>query len=92
MQFLEDQGLYESVEESSLREEVLGTLDHLVKDWVKQVGRAAELADSFVSDSNAKIFTFGSYRLGVHGPGDSTLPLRLVQMVLTLETPACFLS
>ena len=73
MQFLEDQGLYESVEESSLREEVLGTLDSLVKDWVKQVGRATELADSFVSDSNAKIFTFGSYRLGVHGPGDSTL-------------------
>lgn len=68
-QFLEEQGLYESVAESSLREEVLGTLDNLVKDWVKKVGRAAELSDSFVSDSNAKIFTFGSYRLGVHGPG-----------------------
>lgn len=69
LQFLEDQGLYESVDESSLREEVLGTLDKLVKDWVKNVGRAAELADTFVADSNAKIFTFGSYRLGVHGPG-----------------------
>lgn len=91
MQFLEEQGLYESVEESSLREEVLGTLDNLVKEWVKQVGRATELADSFVSDSNAKIFTFGSYRLGVHGPGDSTSPLCMVQLVLTLETPACFL-
>ena len=73
MQFLEEQGLYESVEESCLREEVLGTLDKLVKDWVKIVGRAAELADSFVSDSNAKIFTFGSYRLGVHGPGRHSL-------------------
>ena len=69
LQFLQDQGLYESVAESSLREDVLGTLDKLVKDWVKKVGRAAELADSFVADSNAKIFTFGSYRLGVHGPG-----------------------
>ncbi|KAL3152581.1 hypothetical protein ABBQ32_001602 [Trebouxia sp. C0010 RCD-2024] len=67
--FLQDQGLYESTDESSLREEVLGTLDKLVKDWVKKVGRAAELADTFVADSNAKIFTFGSYRLGVHGPG-----------------------
>jgi len=73
LQFLEQQGLYESVAESSLREEVLGTLDKLVKDWVKKVGRAAELADSFVSDSNAKIFTFGSYRLGVHGPGQLIL-------------------
>lgn len=70
LQFLQDQGLYESTDESSLREEVLGTLDKLVKDWVKKVGRAAELADTFVADSNAKIFTFGSYRLGVHGPGE----------------------
>lgn len=68
-QFLEEQGLYESVDESSLREEVLGTLDKLVKHWVKKVGRAADLAESFVADSTAKIFTFGSYRLGVHGPG-----------------------
>ena len=73
LQFLQDQGLYESVDESSLREEVLGTLDKLVKDWVKKVGRAAELADTFVADSNAKIFTFGSYRLGVHGPGEALL-------------------
>ena len=72
MQFLEEEGLYESIEESALREEVLGTLDNLVKEWVKRVGRAAELADSFVSDSNAKIFTFGSYRIGVHGPGTIT--------------------
>ena len=73
LQFLEDQGLYESVDECSLREEVLGTLDKLVKDWVKKVGCAAELADTFVADSNAKIFTFGSYRLGVHGPGEALL-------------------
>lgn len=75
LQFLQDQGLYESTDESSLREEVLGTLDKLVKDWVKKVGRAAELADTFVADSNAKIFTFGSYRLGVHGPGEYCLCL-----------------
>ena len=56
-----------------MREEVLGNLDKLVKDWVKKVGRAAELADTFVADSNAKIFTFGSYRLGVHGPGETLL-------------------
>ena len=77
LQFLEDQGLYESVDESSLREEVLGALDKLVKDWVKKVGRAAELADTFVADSNAKIFTFGSYRLGVHGPGAALLSDRI---------------
>ena len=63
--------MYETVHESSLREDVLGTLDKLVKEWVKKVGQAQQLADSFVADSNAKIFTFGSYRLGVHGPGEA---------------------
>lgn len=90
LQFLEDQGLYESVDESSLREEVLGTLDKLVKDWVKKVGRAAELADNFVAESNAKIFTFGSYRLGVHGPGEalSTSPVGLPIGTLKACNPA----
>lgn len=71
IQYLEDEGLYESVQESSLREDVLGTLDKLVKEWVKKVGEAQQLADSFTAESNAKIFTFGSYRLGVHGPGEA---------------------
>lgn len=86
LQFLEEQGLYETVAESSLREEVLGTLDNLVKDWVKKVGRAAELADSFVSDSNAKIFTFGSYRLGVHGPGQLVLCACASHIASTYQT------
>ncbi len=95
LQFLEEQDLYESVAESSLREEVLGTLDNLVKDWVKKVGRAAELADSFVSDSNAKIFTFGSYRLGVHGPGQLILCACAAHVISTYQTlvlPTCRVS
>ncbi|GAB4840343.1 Nuclear poly(A) polymerase 1 [Ancistrocladus abbreviatus] len=67
--FLVDVGLYESREESIKREEVLGRLDELVKVWVKNVSRAKGFNDHIVEESNAKIFTFGSYRLGVHGPG-----------------------
>lgn len=70
MQCLREQGLYESNEEAVLREEVLGRLDRLVKEWVLRVSSWQGLGDYGDVDANAKIFTFGSYRLGVHGPGE----------------------
>ena len=60
------ENLYETQEEALVREEVLGMLESLVKNWIKSVaasvGRPTEKA-------NSNIYTFGSYRLGVHGPG-----------------------
>lgn len=67
--YLVDAGLYESPEESTNREEVLGRLNQIVRIWVKSVSRAKGLNEQLVQEANAKIFTFGSYRLGVHGPG-----------------------
>ncbi|XP_022750733.1 nuclear poly(A) polymerase 1-like isoform X1 [Durio zibethinus] len=67
--FLEDSGLYEMREEAIRREEVLGKLDQTVKEWVKKVTEAKGFGEQAVEEANAKIFTFGSYRLGVHGPG-----------------------
>ncbi|KAI5382726.1 nuclear poly(A) polymerase 1 isoform X2 [Lathyrus oleraceus] len=67
--YLQDAGLYESREEAICREEVLGRLDQIVKIWVKTITRAKGFNEQIVREANAKIFTFGSYRLGVHGPG-----------------------
>ncbi|KAE7999179.1 hypothetical protein FH972_003639 [Carpinus fangiana] len=67
--FLVDAGLYESEEEAAKREEVLGRIRQIVKDWVKQLTRLRGYTDQMVEDANAVILTFGSYRLGVHGPG-----------------------
>ncbi|CAN1839760.1 Nuclear poly(A) polymerase 1 [Linum perenne] len=67
--YLQDVGLYESREEAVSREEVLGRLDQIVKRWVKVISRTKGLNDQLVHEANAKIFTFGSYRLGVHSPG-----------------------
>ncbi|KAI3766549.1 hypothetical protein L2E82_16613 [Cichorium intybus] len=67
--FLIDAGLYESKEEAAKREDVLGRIKQIVVDWVKQLTRLRGYTDQMVEDANAVIFTFGSYRLGVHGPG-----------------------
>ncbi|KAM7267701.1 hypothetical protein ACFE04_009867 [Oxalis oulophora] len=67
--YLQNAGLYETREGAVDREEVLGRLDQIVKNWVKTISRAKGLNEQLVEEANAKIFTFGSYRLGVHGPG-----------------------
>ncbi|CAL4940194.1 unnamed protein product [Urochloa decumbens] len=67
--YLSDTGLYESQEDAVSREEVLGKLDQTVKAWIKKATRISGYGEQFVHEANAKIFTFGSYRLGVHGPG-----------------------
>ncbi|CAI0409532.1 unnamed protein product [Linum tenue] len=67
--FLVDSGLYETKEEAEQRQEVLGRIDQIVKAWVKQLTRLRGYTDQTVEEANAVLFTFGSYRLGVHGPG-----------------------
>ena len=57
------------------REQVLGRLHRLVKEWVQKVSALYGMSDVAESGTNAKIYTFGSYRLGVHGPGKQTRPL-----------------
>ncbi|MCO5574601.1 hypothetical protein L7F22_028389 [Adiantum nelumboides] len=66
--FLASAGVFESTQESTLRAEVLGRLDQTVKMWVKKVCSNRGFSHQLVELANAKIFSFGSYRLGVHGP------------------------
>ncbi|KAL6041167.1 polynucleotide adenylyltransferase [Balamuthia mandrillaris] len=65
----EDFHLFESPEESQQREEVLGRLQAIANEWVKKVSMDLGLSEGLAPEAGAKIFTFGSYRLGVHGPG-----------------------
>ncbi|KYQ91138.1 poly(A) polymerase [Tieghemostelium lacteum] len=62
-------GLFESQEESKKREEVLGKLNQIVLDWAKKVSLKRGFTEQMAAEVVAKIFTFGSYRLGVHGNG-----------------------
>lgn len=51
------------------REIVLGRVAALVKKFVKKICLARGLSELAANAAGGKIFTFGSYRLGVHGPG-----------------------
>lgn len=66
LQFLRDQGLYESEAERVLREDVLGQLGQMAQQWVAHLSDAHGYGED---GALARIYTFGSFRLGVHGPG-----------------------
>lgn len=54
---------------SIFREIVLGRISGLVTAFVHKVSMMRGLSESAAAAAGGKIFTFGSYRLGVHGPG-----------------------
>lgn len=68
---LRARGLFESEEEGEARETAIGQLNELVQTWMVAEGIAAGVleASATAADSPGRIYTFGSFRLGVHGPG-----------------------
>lgn len=65
--FLERHGSFEPPTEGLKRQTVLGLLCVWFRDWVQQEAKFAGMPSSFLP--GGKLLTFGSYRLGVHGPG-----------------------
>lgn len=66
---LRAQNTFEATEETNRRATVLQTLQQATVNFVKHVGQVKGLAPSVQKDSGGRVFTFGSYRLGVFGPG-----------------------
>ncbi|NXO50937.1 PAPOG polymerase, partial [Aramus guarauna] len=62
-------GVFEDEEELNHRVVVLGKLNNLVKEWISELGESKNLPPSIIANGGGKIFTFGSYRLGVHTKG-----------------------
>uniref|UniRef100_A0A8C9STI6 polynucleotide adenylyltransferase n=1 Tax=Scleropages formosus TaxID=113540 RepID=A0A8C9STI6_SCLFO len=60
-------GVFEDEEELNHRLEVLGKLNLFVKEWIKEISKTKNLPLS--ASVSGKIFTFGSFRLGVHTKG-----------------------
>ncbi|KAI9327098.1 Poly(A) polymerase central domain-containing protein [Obelidium mucronatum] len=64
---LRERDQYETEEEAQKREVVLGKLDAIFKDFVRKIALKRNMPESLANEAGGKIFTFGSYRLGVHG-------------------------
>ncbi|KAM4771991.1 poly(A) polymerase gamma [Rhinophrynus dorsalis] len=62
-------GVFEDDNELGHRMVVLGKLNNIVKEWIAELGECKSLPPSIISAAGGKIFTFGSYRLGVHTKG-----------------------
>lgn len=67
------------------RESVLGHVAALVKKFVYEISLKRGLSEAAASAAGGKIFTFGSYRLGVHGPGSDIDTLCVVPKHVSRE-------
>ncbi|PPQ67593.1 hypothetical protein CVT25_012087 [Psilocybe cyanescens] len=85
MEELRRQNTFESEEEAKTREIVLGRVAALVKKFVKKVSMDRGLSESAANAAGGKIFTFGSYRLGVHAPGSDIDTLCVVPKHVSRE-------
>ena len=64
---------------------MLGRLAALVKKFVRTVSMARGMSEAAAEAAGGKIFTFGSYRLGVHGPGSDIDTLCVVPKHVSRE-------
>ncbi|XP_068728780.1 poly(A) polymerase type 3-like [Montipora capricornis] len=68
---LKPYGVFESEEELQHRMVVLAKLNTLVKQWIIDISKAKNMSESKAVLVGGKIFTFGSYRMGVHAKGSA---------------------
>ncbi|TVY82499.1 Poly(A) polymerase pla1 [Lachnellula suecica] len=82
---LKRQNNYESTSETNKRTVVLQSLQSITEEFVRQVSRQQKLPENVVKNAGGKIFTYGSFRLGVFGPGSDIDTLVVVPKHITVE-------
>lgn len=68
---------YEAHDETKKRIATLKLLNRVTQEFVAEVSRKQRLPPSQIEQFGGKIFHYGSYRLGVFGPGMDSTPMRL---------------
>jgi len=67
---LRSQNNFESTDDTEKRKRVLDHMQQVTEDFVRHVGKTKGLNPSVLEAAGGKVSTFGSYRLGVYGPGE----------------------
>lgn len=75
MEELKARNNFEPIEATNRRQEVLRHFQRVTEAFVKLVAEKRNLAPSVIQNGGGKVATFGSYRLGVYGPGKQTQAL-----------------
>ncbi|CAO2652415.1 Nn.00g006980.m01.CDS01 [Neocucurbitaria sp. VM-36] len=65
---LKRENVFESPEGNAKRQTVIEHLGKVVQEFVRRVCKQKGLPQSTIDSAGGKVFTFGSYALGVHGP------------------------
>ena len=84
-EFLHTSNLFEKVEENKKREMVLGMLNEIVQNWAKEISVKKGMSEELAKDIEAKIYTFGSYKLGVHASSSDIDTLCIAPNNITID-------
>ncbi|KAK0630826.1 Poly(A) polymerase [Bombardia bombarda] len=83
---LRAQGTYESPAETNKREVVLKSLERITDEFVKRAAMEKEPKNTvLIRDARGRVFTYGSYRLGVYGPGSDIDTLVVAPRYVTVQ-------
>lgn len=82
---LKRQNNFESPEETQRRATVLESIQWITTEFVRRVSKERGLGDELAKAAGGKIFTYGSYRLGVYGPGSDIDTLVVVPKHVSRE-------
>ncbi|KAK4123536.1 Poly(A) polymerase [Parathielavia appendiculata] len=85
-QELRAQGTFESPAETEKRKEVLIQLEKITNVFVQRAAQEKEPKNTIlIRDAIGRVFTYGSYRLGVYGPGSDMDTLVVAPKYVTVE-------
>ncbi|EGO58219.1 Poly(A) polymerase [Neurospora tetrasperma FGSC 2508] len=83
---LRAQGTFESQAETDKRWAVLADLQRITDEFVKRAAQEKEPHNAIlIRDARGRIFTYGSFRLGVYGPGSDIDTLVVVPKYVTVK-------
>lgn len=83
---LRAQGTFESPSETEERKKVILQLEKITNAFVKKAAQEKEPKNTYlIRDAIGRVFTYGSYRLGVYGPGSDMDTLVVAPKYVTVE-------